>query len=95
MSERINIPFTNEHFADWCLKMAEKKSPYWYGTCVYKASNSVLSSKTRQYPDHYGSSRTSRYKKDIANKQVVADCVGGCNCNRYRKVQKISENSLL
>ena len=78
MSERINTPFTNEHFAGWCLKMAEKKSPYWYGTCVYKASNSVLSSKSRQYPDHYGSSRTSRYKKDIANKQVVSDCVGGC-----------------
>lgn len=78
MSERINTPFTNEHFADWCQKMAEKKSPYWYGTCVYKASNSVLSSKTRQYPDHYGSSRTARYKKDIANKQVVSDCVGGC-----------------
>lgn len=78
MSERINTPFTNEHFADWCLKMAEKKSPYWYGTCVYKASNSVLSSKSRQYPDHYGSSRTARYKKDIANKQVVSDCVGGC-----------------
>ena len=48
MSERINTPFTNEHFADWCLKMAEKKSPYWYGTCVYKATSSVLSSKTRQ-----------------------------------------------
>ena len=78
MSERINTPFTNEHFADWCLKMAEKKSPYWYGTCVYKASTSVLNSKTRQYPSHYGSSRTSRYKKDIANKQVVSDCVGGC-----------------
>ena len=78
MSERINIPFSNEHFADWCLKMAEKKSPYWYGTCVYKATSSVLSSKTKQYPDHYGSSRTARYKQDIANKQVVADCVGGC-----------------
>ena len=77
-NNRINTPFTNEHFADWCLKMAEKKSPYWYGTCVYKASNSVLTSKTKQYPDHYGSSRTSRYKQDIANKQVVADCVGGC-----------------
>lgn len=50
----------------------------WYGTCVYKASTSVLNSKTRQYPSHYGSSRTSRYKKDIANKQVVSDCVGGC-----------------
>ena len=49
MSERINTPFTNEHFADWCLKMAAKKSPYWYGTCVYKASTSVLNSKTRQY----------------------------------------------
>ena len=58
--------------------MYEKKSPYWYGTCVYKASTSVLSSKTNQYPSHYGSSRTSRYKQDIANKQVVADCVGGC-----------------
>jgi hypothetical protein len=27
-NNRINTPFTNEHFADWCLKMAEKKSPY-------------------------------------------------------------------
>ena len=78
MSERINTPFTNEHFADWCLKMAEKKSPYWYGCCVYKASASKLASKTAQYPDHYCSSRTARYKQDIANKQVVADCVGGC-----------------
>ena len=31
---RIDIPFTNEHFANWCLQMAAKKSPYWYGTCV-------------------------------------------------------------
>ena len=75
MSKRINTPFTNEHFADWCLKMAEKKSPYWYGTCAYKASSSLLSSKSRQYPSHYGSNRSSRYKKDIANKMVVADCV--------------------
>lgn len=76
--DRINTPFTNEHFADWCLRMAEKKSPYWYGTCVYKASSSVLTSKAKQYPSHYGTNRTSRYKQDIANKQVVADCVGGC-----------------
>ena len=75
---RIDIPFTNEHFANWCLQMAAKKSPYWYGTCVAKASTSLLNSKTTQYPSHYGSSRTSRYKQDIANKQVVADCVGGC-----------------
>ena len=78
MSERINTPFTNEHFADWCLKMAEKKSPYWYGGCVYKATSSLLARKSVQYPSHYGSGRTARYKQDIANKQVVADCVGGC-----------------
>ena len=31
-----------------------------------------------KYPSHYGASRTSRYKQDITNKQVVADCIGGC-----------------
>ena len=45
---------------------------------VYKATNSLLARKSVQYPSHYGSSRTARYKQDIANKQVVADCVGGC-----------------
>ena len=78
MPERINTPFTNEHFANWCLNMAEKQSPYWYGCCVYKATVSTLTSKSKQYPEHYGSGRTKRYQQDIANKQVVADCVGGC-----------------
>ena len=32
MADRINTPFTNEHFADWCQKMVGQ--PYWYGTCV-------------------------------------------------------------
>ena len=76
MSDRINTPFTNEHFADWCQKMVGQ--PYWYGTCVYKATNSLLSRKSNQYPSHYGSSRTSRYKQDVANKAVVSDCIGGC-----------------
>ena len=76
MSERINTPFTNEHFASWCQKMVGQ--PYWYGTCVYKATSSLLSRKSNQYPSHYGSSRTSRYKQDIANKAVVSDCIGGC-----------------
>ena len=59
MSERINTPFTNEHFAEWCLKMAAAKSPYWYGAVVYKATNSLLTRKSAQYPAHYGSSRTA------------------------------------
>ena len=32
MSNRAETPFTNEHFAAWCLKMGGQ--PYWYGTCV-------------------------------------------------------------
>ncbi|MBQ7656066.1 MAG: peptidoglycan-binding protein, partial [Clostridia bacterium] len=73
---RIDTPFTGEHFAAWCVKMIGQ--PYWYGTCVYKASDSLLSRKAKQYPSHYGSGRMSRYRRDIAAKTVVADCVGGC-----------------
>lgn len=75
MSERINTPFTNEHFAAYCLKMVGQ--PYWYGTCGYKATTSLLNRKATQYPSHYGSSRTSRYKQDIRDKKVVCDCIGG------------------
>ena len=76
MAERKDTPFTGEHFAAWCEKMVGQ--PYWYGTCVYKATNSLLSRKSNQYPTSYASSRMSRYKQDIANKAVVSDCIGGC-----------------
>ena len=75
MADRLNTPFTNEHFAAYCLRMVGQ--PYWYGTCGYKATSSLLTRKTNQYPSHYGSSRTARYKQDIADKKVVADCIGG------------------
>ena len=64
MTDRKNTPFTAEHFVTWCISMLGQ--PYWYGTCVYKCSTSLLNSKTRQYPDHYTSGRMSRYKSDIA-----------------------------
>ena len=75
MSERINTPLTNEHFAAFCLSMLGQ--PYWYGTALHKCSESLRASKARQYPSHYGSSRTSRYRDDIAKKKVCADCMGG------------------
>ena len=74
MSERITIPYTNEHFVDFCKKMVGQ--PYWYGGVVYKCTESLRSRKAKQYPSHYGSSRTARYKDDIAKKKVCADCVG-------------------
>ena len=49
---------------------------YWYGTVVYKCTESLRARKANQYPSHYGSSRTSRYRQDIANQKVCADCVG-------------------
>jgi peptidoglycan hydrolase-like protein with peptidoglycan-binding domain len=75
MADRKNTAFTNEHFAAFCLKMVGQ--PYWYGTCGYKATSSLLTRKASQYPSHYTSSRTSRYKQDIQNKAVVCDCIGG------------------
>lgn len=75
MTERINTPFTAEHFVAYCLRMVGH--PYWYGTCGYKATSSLLSRKAKQYPSHYGSSRTNRYNQDIANREVVCDCIGG------------------
>ncbi|MDD3881797.1 MAG: peptidoglycan-binding protein [Eubacteriales bacterium] len=76
MAERINTPFTNEHFIAFCEKMLGQ--PYWYGTCLYKCRASLLSSKSSQYPDSYTSSRQSRYQQDIAQKKVAADCIGAC-----------------
>ena len=74
MSERINIPFTNEHFVAFCEKMVGQ--PYWYGAVIYKCTESLRARKAKQYPAHYGSSRTARYRDDIAKKKVCADCVG-------------------
>ena len=77
MSEQMNrvaTPFTNEHFMAFCEKMLGQ--PYWYGTCLYKATNSLLSRKTSQYPSSYATFRTMRYRQDVAAKKIVADCIG-------------------
>lgn len=49
---------------------------YWYGTCGYACTETLLKSKTNQYPDHYGDSRMSKYKKHIAEGRVCSDCIG-------------------
>ena len=79
MSEQINravIPFTNEHFIAFCEKMLGQ--PYWFGCAIYKATEGLLKSKSKQYPSSYAASRMNRYRQDIAAGKVVADCVGGC-----------------
>lgn len=76
MPSRIETPFTNEHFAAFLEKMVGQ--PYWYGTTGNRATKSLLTRKTKQYPSHYTSSRTKKYEKDIAAGKIVCDCIGGC-----------------
>lgn len=50
--------------------------PYWYGTCVYRCSLDLLARKTRQYPQHYTSSRMSKYRAAVSKKLICMDCIG-------------------
>lgn len=68
------MAYTNLDFVEFLYKMLGM--PYWYGTCVYKCTQSVLNSKSKQYPSHYTSSRMSKYKDAIEKRLVSADCVG-------------------
>lgn len=73
-SARALIPFTNEHFAAFLQAMVGR--PYWYGTCLYKCTNGLLARKTKQYPNHYRSSRKDTYHQHVAEKEVCGDCIG-------------------
>jgi len=68
------LMFKASELVAFCLSMVGM--PYWYGTCVYNCTDSLLKRKAKQYSSHYGSSRTSRYKSDISKKLVCMDCVG-------------------
>lgn len=65
---------TNIGLAEWAYRWLGQA--YWYGTCVYSCSKSLLVSKANQYPTHYTEKRTKQYNADIATKKKCADCVG-------------------
>ncbi|MBQ8619020.1 MAG: peptidoglycan-binding protein [Clostridia bacterium] len=66
--------FKATELVSFCLSMVGM--PYWYGTCVYNCTTSLLNRKAKQYSSHYGSSRMSKYKDAISKKLVCMDCVG-------------------
>ena len=76
MTARADTPLTGAHFARWCESMVGQ--PYWYGTCAYRATEDLLRSRRARYPAHYGAGWLARYRRDIAERRVVADCVGAC-----------------
>ena len=51
MAETTNNALTNDRLVAFCKAMLGQ--PYWYGTAVYKCTNSLLTRKTKQYPSHY------------------------------------------
>lgn len=76
-SERSELNmFTNLQLAAYMLAVYAAKWVYWYGTCGYACTTSLYTRKKKQYPSHYGSSRDSGYKADIAAAAMCADCVG-------------------
>ena len=86
--------FTGRQLADWAERALEAGAKYWYGTCWYEADEDLLARKLRQYPSHYGNGRLSTYRRHIADKRMVCDCVGlikgffwtanGTAANRYQ-----------
>lgn len=67
---------TNLQLVEYMEKVYAAAWRYWYGTCGYKCTEDLYERKKKQYPDHYGSSRTAAYKTDIASGAMCADCVG-------------------
>ena len=70
--------FTGKELALYCEEMYANKAhwAYWYGTYGNMCTEAKYKSKKKQYPEHYGSSRTAGYMKDIEQKRRCADCVG-------------------
>lgn len=62
--------------AAWAVSAHENGWVYWYGTCGYACTESLLARKAKQYPAHYTPGRMARYRRDIAGGRVCADCIG-------------------
>lgn len=74
--EMSNNAKTGKGLAAWAEAAFKAGWVYWYGTCAYKCTQSLLNSKTKQYPSHYGAKRQATYKRHIAEGRSCADCVG-------------------
>lgn len=69
--------FTAAEHVAWLREQARLKRPYWYGVYYKPCTEKLLQKKAKQYPEHYGSSRMSTYRKHIAAGQIAGDCVNG------------------
>lgn len=68
------MTFTSADFVAF-LKRIKGKAVYCYGCCLQPFTQSLYSSKAKQYPTHYTSSRAAKYKQWVAEKRFAVDCV--------------------
>ena len=66
----------NSELVSYCRKLLDQGARYWFGCFGQVASESLRSTKAKQYPSHYKSSRNKQYEKDIKEKRIVTDCSG-------------------
>lgn len=72
----MSFKATNTQLAAFAEKCQADGVRYWYGTCYYKCTRALLTSKSHQYPEHYGSNRQKTYQAAIDAGAMCADCVG-------------------
>ena len=65
---------TNLGLVEWAK--AWLGQAYWFGTCCYACTESLLQRKAKQYPKSYAENRMSRYRADIVAGKKCADCIG-------------------
>ena len=71
------MKFTNIGLIEFLSRYNHANSSYWYGTIAgQKANKALYNAKKRQYPAHYGASRTAKYNNDIKLNKNVMDCIG-------------------
>lgn len=70
------VKFTGKHLAQYARGLVEAGAVYWYGCCGYKCSKSLYENKSKQFPSHYTSDRSAKYKQHIIDNKVAMDCVG-------------------
>lgn len=70
------MKFTNLMLVAYAKQLLGAGAKYWYGAFGQTATNSLYKSKKAQYPSHYTAGRAVAYKKHIAQKRTVTDCVG-------------------
>ena len=68
---------TNKEFIDKLLNIVNNyNTVYAYGTFGQKVTNSIISQKTKQYPNWYTTNRINSLKKLVGKNYFCFDCVG-------------------